>query len=95
MKPAANSQAPPSSTAGNQTVTYDNLNSQPDFGELPWEPYYSQKIPEGAGVPAKLPADSSNESAQTAGRRLICCLSLRDTLYLSELGLSALMRLSR
>ncbi|XP_075890627.1 uncharacterized protein LOC142893693 isoform X2 [Nelusetta ayraudi] len=66
MKPAANSQAPPSSTAGNQTVTYDNLNSQPDFGELPWEPYYSQKIPEGAGVPAKLPADSSNESAQTA-----------------------------
>lgn len=66
MKPAANSQAPPGSTAGSQTVTYDNPNSQPDFDELPWEPYYSNKIPEGAGVPAKLPADSSNASAQTA-----------------------------
>lgn len=95
MKPAANSQAPPGSTTGIQTVTYDNLNSQPDFDELPWEPYYSNKIPEGAGVPAKLPADSSNASAQTAGRRLICSLSLRDTLYLSELGLSALTRLLR
>lgn len=67
MKPAPNIQAPLSSSAGSQAVTYDNPNSEPNVSGPPWELYNFKKIPEGTVVPARQPPESSSASALTAG----------------------------
>lgn len=92
MKPAASSQPPPAASSGSQTMTSDLVSSEPEYSELHWEMYYSNKIPQATEVPMRLPADSSSISAQTAGRRLICSPSLRDSsLRIRVVGINALI----
>ncbi|KAM3592223.1 uncharacterized protein V6R79_014993 [Siganus canaliculatus] len=66
IKPAANSHPLPSSNANTQESTYDQPRSEPDSNIDPYDPNYSYTVPEGTGLPVKLPAGSSSTSAPTA-----------------------------
>ncbi|KAM9336547.1 circularly permutated Ras protein 1-like [Symphorus nematophorus] len=65
MRPRANSQPLPSSKHNSQIFSYDVPKREPDLYVEASDPNYSYTAPEGTGIQAKLPPDTSSMSTQT------------------------------
>ncbi|XP_063337927.1 circularly permutated Ras protein 1-like [Pelmatolapia mariae] len=70
----------PQSSIINQELDYDVPKTEPDLNAQPWDPNYSNSVPEGTGGEVNLPADSgivsSQESADLPGNPNVVLVSL-------------------